>query len=95
MAHDLRVIEILRALLRSSRTGTEIEARYIDFRLGHDRRPTASEMAKEGFDPARNGHGGWFDFVRDMGDPVDERAMANVADLLQALERDKVISCEG
>lgn len=91
ITYDLRVIEILRDLLRPSRAGAEIEARYVDFRLRHGRRPTASEMAAEGFDPSRNGHGGWFDFVRDMGDPVDAAAATAFADLLRMLERDRTL----
>ncbi|TGN68545.1 DUF3427 domain-containing protein [Paracoccus liaowanqingii] len=94
VTYDLRVIEILQDLLRPSRTGNEFEARYVDFRLRHGRRPTASEMTGEGFDPSRNGHGGWFDFVRDMGDPVDAPAAAAFADLLRVLERDRTMTIE-
>ena len=92
ITYDLRVIEVLRDLLRPSRAGAEIEARYVDFRLRRGRRPTASEIAGEGFDPSRNGHGGWFDFVRDMGDPIDVAAATTVADLLRVLERDRTLS---
>lgn len=45
-----------------------------------------------GFDPTRTGHGGWFDFVRDMGDPVDGRALVTVADLLRRVERDRSLT---
>lgn len=91
ITYDLRVIEILQNLLRPSRAGNEIEARYLDFRLRHGRRPTALDMATAGFDPSRNGHGGWFDFVRDMGDPIDEPAAVAFADLLRALQRDRTM----
>lgn len=46
-------------------------------------------LAVMGFNPARNGHGGWFDFVRDMDDPVDGRALVTVANLLRRVERDR------
>jgi hypothetical protein len=55
-------------------------------------RPTASEIARMGFDPSKNGHGGWFDFVRDMGDPVDVRAITSVTDLLRCIERDRALT---
>lgn len=70
VTYDLRVIEILRDLLRPKSGMEDLEAQYRDFRLRHGQRPTAAEIAHMGFDPARNGHGGWFDFVRDMGDPT-------------------------
>ncbi|MCC5982943.1 MAG: hypothetical protein JJU42_01145 [Rhodobacteraceae bacterium] len=70
----------------------ELEAQYRDFRLRHGRRPRAAEVAGMGFAPARNGRGGWFDFVRDMGDPVDGRALATVGDLLRRVERDRSLT---
>ncbi|RJE80044.1 DUF3427 domain-containing protein [Paracoccus sp. JM45] len=91
VTYDLEVVEILRALLRKTPAGTDLEMRYRDFHLRHERRPTAAEIAAEGFDPSRNGHGGWFDFVRDMGDPVDDRAMMKVAELLRTIERDAAL----
>ena len=70
ITYELKVIEILRDLLRPKAASDDLEAQYRDFRLRHGTRPTAAEIGRIGFDPARNGHGGWFDFVRDMGDPV-------------------------
>ena len=55
--------------------------------LGHGH--ALHRLAVMGFNPARNGHGGWFDFVRDMDDPVDGRALVTVANLLRRVERDR------
>lgn len=92
VTYDLKVIEILRDLLRPKSDTDDLEAQYRDFRLRHGQRPTAAEMARMGFDPSRNGHGGWFDFVRDMGDKVDARALNSVADLLRQIERDRALT---
>lgn len=88
VTYDLEVIENLRNLLRPKTGMEDLEAQYRDFRLRHGQRPTAAEIARMGFDPSHNGHGGWFDFVRDMGDPVDARAMTSVATLLRRIERE-------
>jgi hypothetical protein len=45
-----------------------------------------------GFDPARNGHGGWFDFVRDMGDLVEPNVMTTHGPLLRQIERDATLT---
>lgn len=92
VTYDLRVVEILRDLLRPKSGAEDLEAQYRDFRLRHGRRPRAAEVAAMGFDPARTGHGGWFDFVRDMGDPVDGRALATAGDLLRRVERDRSLT---
>lgn len=92
VTYDLRVVEILRDLLRPKSGMEDLEAQYRDFRLRHGRRPRAAEVAGMGFDPARNGHGGWFDFVRDMDDPVDARALATMGDLLRRVERDRSLT---
>ncbi len=65
VTYDLRVVEILRDLLRPESGMEDLEAQYRDFRLRQGRRPRAAEVAAMGFDPACDGHGGWFDFVRD------------------------------
>lgn len=88
VTYELRVVEILRGLLRPKSGAEDLEAQYRDFRLRNGQRPTAAEIARMGFDPARTGHGGWFDFVRDMGDPVDGAALAAFGDLLARVERD-------
>jgi hypothetical protein len=49
-------------------------------------------LQRLGFDPARNGHGGWFAFVRDMDDPVDPQAMATIGDLLRRIERERLLT---
>ncbi len=92
--YDLTVIEILRDLLRPKSGMEEMEGQYRDFRLRNGKRPTATEIARMGFDPSKSGHGGWFDFVRDMGDPVDARAIASVGDLLRQIERDRTLTPE-
>ena len=92
VTYDLRVVEILRDLLRPKSGMEDLEAQYRDFRLRHGRRPTAAEIAGMGFDPGRNGHGGWFDFVRDMGDPVDTAAQARVSAVLRQIESDRALN---
>ncbi|WP_172599919.1 DUF3427 domain-containing protein [Cereibacter sphaeroides] len=92
VTYDLRVIEVLRDLLRPKSGMEDLEAQYRDFRLRHGQRPTAAEIARMGFDPARNGHGGWFDFVRDMGDPVNARAQTTVAGLLRQIETERALT---
>jgi len=64
----------------------EAAAWYLDFRTRLGARPTASEFAHAGFAPDRTGHGGWFDFVRDMGDPIPQAASDHMA-LLQSVEK--------
>lgn len=94
VTYDLAVVEVLRDLLCPKSGIEEMEAQYRDFRLRHGLRPTASEIAQMGFDPAKSGHGGWFDFVRDMGDVVDARAFTSVGDLLRQIERDRALTPE-
>jgi superfamily II DNA or RNA helicase/HKD family nuclease len=92
VTYDLQVVEILRDLLRPKSGMEDLEAQYRDFRLRHGQRPTAAEIARMGFDPAKTGHGGWFDFVRDMGDAVDMGARTAFSDLLRQLERDRSLT---
>lgn len=87
VTYDLKVIETLRSQLRPKSGAEEMETQYRDFRLRHGQRPTAAEMARIGFDPRRTGHGGWFDFVRDMGDLPDERVLITQGLLLHEAER--------
>lgn len=94
VTYDLHVVEILRDLLRPKSGMEDLEAQYRDFRLRHGLRPTAAEIAAMGFDPGRNGHGGWFDFVRDMGDSVDARAQTSVSALLRQIETDRALHAE-
>lgn len=95
VTYDLEVVDMLRALLRPKSGMEDLEAQYRDFRLRNGIRPTAAEIARMGFDPSRTGHGGWFDFVRDMGDPVDVAAFTSVTDLLRRIERDGAMTSSG
>lgn len=86
ITYDLQALDFLRAMLKQRGGADEAEAWYLDFRTRLGTRPTASEFAQAGFFPARTGHGGWFDFVRDMGDPVPDAASVHKA-LLQRIEK--------
>ena len=86
VTYDLRALDFLRAMLKHGSGGDEAEAWYRDFRLRMGERPTAAEFAHAGFDPARTGHGGWFDFVRDMGDAVSAAAQVHRT-LLRSVEQ--------
>ncbi|PYF08658.1 superfamily II DNA or RNA helicase [Rhodobacter viridis] len=66
--YDLEALDILRALIRAPRDGEELIAFYRDFRDRHGARPTASEVAHAGFNPARTGAQGWLGLVAEMGD---------------------------
>src|SRR5690606_35305908 len=70
VTYDLQALDFLRAMLKQRVGADESEALYRDFRARMGERPRAKQFAQAGFQPARTGHGGWFDFVRDMGDPV-------------------------
>ena len=50
------------------------------------------EVFRNGFDPRASGHGGWFDFVSDMGDAVPERPFATHGRLLREMERPRGLS---
>lgn len=82
ITYDLQALDFLRAMLKQRGGTDEAEAWYLDFRSRLGARPTASEFAHAGFSPARTGHGGWLDFVRDMGDPVPDAASVHKALLL-------------
>lgn len=82
VTYDLEALDFLRAMLKQHIGADEAEAWYLDFRSRLGARPTASEFAHAGFSPARTGHGGWFDFVRDMGDPIPDAASVHKALLL-------------
>lgn len=86
VTYDLQALDFLRAMLKQRTGGDESEAWYRDFRVRMGERPRAAEFAHAGFQPARTGHGGWFDFVRDMGDQVPEAAHIHKG-LLQGIER--------
>ncbi|MFO6462816.1 DUF3427 domain-containing protein [Jannaschia sp. KMU-145] len=92
ITYELEVIDILRNLLRPKEGAAELEAFYVDFRDRNGIRPTAVEVFRNGFDPRASGHGGWFDFVRDMGDALPERPFATHGRLLGELERPRGLS---
>lgn len=87
ITYELEVIDILRILLRPKEGAAELEAFYVDFRDRNGIRPAAVEVFRNGFDPRGSGHGGWFDLVRDMGDPLPERPFTTHGRLLRDLER--------
>jgi hypothetical protein len=92
ITYELQVIDILRNLLRPKEGAAELEAFYVDFRDRNGTRPTAVEVFRNGFDPRASGHGGWFDFVSDMGDAVPERPFATHGRLLREMERPRGLS---
>jgi hypothetical protein len=83
-----------REMLRTNGKQEEAEAFYRDFKLRHGVRPTAAEMARDDFDPASLGHGGWFKFVRDMGDEVSDEVLVAHQALLEVIERGRFKSVE-
>lgn len=86
VTYDLQALDFLQAMLKQRSGGDEAQAWYRDFRTRMGERPQAAEFAHAGFHPARTGHGGWFDFVRDMGDPIPDAAQIH-KNLLQGVER--------
>jgi superfamily II DNA or RNA helicase len=89
ITYDLKVIDIIRSLLRPKEHAAELEAFYRDFRAKNRRRPSAVEVFRNSHDPRATGHGSWFDFVRDMGDPMPERPFATHGRLLKQVERQR------
>ena len=92
ITYELQIIDILRNLLRPKEGAAELEAFYVDFRDRNGIRPKAVEVFRNGFDPRASGHGGWFDFVRDMGDAVPERPFATHGRMLREMERPRGLS---
>ena len=74
VTYDLTALEMLKAMLRMRSDHNEGEAWYINYRVQNQTRPTASKFAGAGFTPDKTGHGGWFDFVSDMGDELPNSA---------------------
>jgi len=85
VTYELQALDFLKAMLRDRPGQNELEAFYRDYRLRNARRPTASEVALADFDPARTGHGGWFQFVHDMGDGLPSTLFTTHGDLLRTL----------
>ncbi|MER5174032.1 DUF3427 domain-containing protein [Thioclava kandeliae] len=89
VTYELETMDILRALLKPKDGASELEAFYLEFRAQQGIRPQAIEMFRNGFDPRATGHGGWFNFVRDMGDTLPEDAFTTHARLLADIEKPK------
>lgn len=85
ITYELEVMDFLRAMLRERPGQSELEAFYHDFKLRNGVRPTAAETAHSDFDPSRTGHGGWFEFVRDMGDIPAGGVLTTHGELLNML----------
>lgn len=88
VTYDLRAYDFLRAYLKLNNQYDQSEAWYIERRLRSGVRPLAIDFALAGFVPHKTGHGGWFDFVRDMGDDVPEAARVHKP-LLEMLSADR------
>ena len=86
VTYELEALNFLHAMLKQRGGADEAEAWYLDFRSRRGTRPSAMKFAHAGFAPARTGHGSWFDFVRDMADPVPDAASVHKA-LLQSIEK--------
>jgi len=77
VTYDLRALDLMAGLLRSTSRGDAIEAYYQDFRERTGQRPKAIDVFHAGFNPRMTGHGGWLDFVRYQGDlSEDEQQVA-------------------
>ena len=94
VTYELEAIKMLRDLLRPKSGTEDLEAQYRDFKMREALRPTASEIGRMGFDPARTGHGTWFEFVRDMGDPVEPDVLTTHSSLLRQIERERTLGVE-
>lgn len=85
ITYELEAMDLLRAMLRERPGQSELEAFYHDFKLRNGVRPTAAETAHSDFSPSRTGHGGWFEFVRDMGDMPVGGVLTTHGELLSRL----------
>jgi superfamily II DNA or RNA helicase/HKD family nuclease/diadenosine tetraphosphate (Ap4A) HIT family hydrolase len=90
VTYDLEAIQILRALVQPRAAAEALTAFYENFRDRVGVRPSATEAYAEGYNPitARQHHGSWLGFVRDMGDfsPEQEEAWSVLGDFLNQLE---------
>lgn len=68
VTYELKALDMLQQLMRSTERGDALEAFYVDFRERRGTRPSALEVFHAGFDPRVTGHEGWFGFVDHMGD---------------------------
>ena len=70
VTYDLKSIEILKGLLRVTRSPSEALATYVqDFLELHGVRPTALETHRDGYSPrsVRTNYGSWFGFLKSQG----------------------------
>jgi superfamily II DNA or RNA helicase/diadenosine tetraphosphate (Ap4A) HIT family hydrolase len=78
VTYDLKAIDILRGLLRATRSASAaLERYYLDFQELHGQRPTAAETFHDGYDPGlpRSKRSHWFGFVKDMGGLAADQAI--------------------
>lgn len=68
VTYDLKALDLLASLLKSSARGDALEAYYLDFRERTGERPKALDIFHAGFNPRTTGHGGWLGFVDHQGD---------------------------
>ena len=76
VTYETTVIEILRHLLRPTRTEEMMELFYRDFEERHGVRPTAVETFHAGLAPRSNSERSWFGFVERMGGLTDDEKEA-------------------
>lgn len=68
VTYDLKALDLLTGLLRSSGRGDALEAYYLDFRERTGERPRALDIFHAGFNPRTTGHGSWLEFIDHQGD---------------------------
>ena len=80
VTYETTAIDILRHLLRPTRTEEVLESFYRDFEERHGVRPTAVEIFHAGLNPRTTGERSWLGFVERMGGlNANEKAAWSVA----------------
>jgi superfamily II DNA or RNA helicase/HKD family nuclease/diadenosine tetraphosphate (Ap4A) HIT family hydrolase len=77
VTYDLAAVDILRSLLRISRSDSDALGTYVrDFIERHGVRPTAAEAYRDGYAPrsVRAGFGSWFGFLNSKGALTEQEA---------------------
>lgn len=87
VTYDLKALDLLASLLKSSARGDALEAYYLDFRERTGGRPKALDIFHAGFNPRTTGHGGWLGFVGHQGDlsAAEQQVVERHRGLLDAL----------
>ncbi len=87
VTYDLKALDLLASLLKSSARGDALEAYYLDFRERTGERPKALDIFHAGFNPRTTGHGGWLGFVDHQGDlsAVEQQVVERHRGVLDAL----------